>query len=59
VTELPANTPRPAQGTLIGVLLCLPDKVLVDLKSGLSEFVAILKIKAIEEVGLMRTKEGE
>ena len=41
--RLLATAPRPAQGVLADVLMRLPDKSLVHLENGLSEFIKILK----------------
>lgn len=43
-TNLLAKAPRPAQGALTDVLFRLPDEVLLELESGLNQFVDALKI---------------
>ncbi len=55
-STLLAKAPRPAQGTLTDVLLRLPDEVLLELDSGLNQFVDALKI-ADQEAGMLPITE--
>lgn len=50
-TTLLAKAPRPAQGALTDVLLRLPDEVLIELESGLNQFIDAMKI--VDEKGGM------
>ncbi|MCB2181907.1 MAG: MarR family transcriptional regulator [Desulfobulbaceae bacterium] len=51
-TNLLAKAPRPAQGALTDVLLRLPDEVLLELESGLNQFVDALKV-VDEKAGML------
>ncbi len=53
-----AKAPRPAQGALTDVLLRLPDQVLVELESGLNQFIDALKI-VDEKAGMMPISEDK
>lgn len=57
-TSLLAKAPRPAQGALTDVLLRLPDEVLVELESGLSQFIDALKI-VDEQAGMLPISEDK
>lgn len=55
-SNLLAKAPRSAQGTLLDVLLRLPDEVLLELESGLNQFVDALKV-VDEKAGMMSLLE--
>lgn len=57
-TSLLATAPRPAQGALTDVLLRLPDEVLVELESGLNQFIDALKI-VDEKAGMLPITEDK
>lgn len=51
-----AKAPRPAQGALTDVLFRLPDEVLLELESGLNQFVDALKV-VDEKAGMLPITE--
>lgn len=55
-SNLLAKAPRPAQGALTDVLLRLPDAVLLELESGLNQFVDALKV-VDEKAGMLPISE--
>lgn len=55
-SNLLAKAPRPAQGALTDVLLRLPDEVLLELESGLNQFVNALKV-VDEKAGMLPITE--
>ena len=57
-TSLLAKAPRPAQGALTDVLLRLPDEVLLELESGLNQFIDALKI-VDEKAGMLPITEDK
>lgn len=55
-STLLSKAPRPAQGALTDVLLRLPDEILLDLESGLNQFVDALRI-VDEKAGMLPIAE--